>query len=378
MIVAALLDAGCDFEALQGELARLGLQGCSSGCRRVQRGGISGLRFTVRSPDDSPPARRGLTDVLTLIEQAGLADRATERASRIFARLAEAEAKVHACGVDEVHFHEVGAVDSITDVVGACVALELLEVDRVYCSVIPVGGGTIECAHGVMPVPAPATAELLRGVPTRPGGLETEMTTPTAAAVLTTLADSFGAMPPMNVSTIGYGAGTRETDALPNLLRVFVGEPAEPGTADTVVELSANLDDCTGEMIAAALEALLEAGCLDAWATPVVMKSSRPAWQLSALCEVAGVAAAEEILFAQTTTFGVRRRMCDRTKLDRGFETAETPYGPIRMKVGRLRGRVVTASPEFAACRTAAEAHNVAVREVMAAAQAAWRRGEHR
>ncbi len=379
MIVAALLDAGCDFASLRAWLAKLPLGEYSLSCQPAQRGGITAVKFNVEVPHhdlDHQPQRR-LGDCLSLIDQAGLAPRAADRARQVFTRLAQAEAKVHGCHVDQVHFHEVGAVDSIIDIVAACVALELLEVHRVYCSVIPVGSGTITCAHGVMPVPAPATAELLRGTKTRQGELLAEMTTPTAAAVLTTLAESFGPMPAMDLAAVGYGAGSRDNESLPNLLRVFVGDLSDSATADAVVELSANIDDSTGEVIGAAMDALLSAGCLDVWAGPIIMKKSRPAWQISALCEVGDAEAVERILFAETTTLGVRRRLCHRSKLHRTFQTVNTPYGPVRIKVASRGDQIVTASPEFVDCHKAAQTHHVPVREVLASAQAAHRREQH-
>lgn len=382
MIVASLLDAGADLAALEAELGKLGLQGYHVRTEAVQRGGIGGLRFDVQTGahgGDDPHPHRGLSDILAMIDEAGLGPRVADRARSIFTRLAEAEAKVHRTGVDEVHFHEVGAVDSIVDIVGACVALELLGVDRVLCSAVPVGCGTITCSHGVMPLPAPATAELLAGAKIVHSGIEAEVTTPTAAAVLTTLAEAQAPLPPMRLSAVGYGAGTRARGPVPNLLRVLIGEAAEAeGTADSLVELSTNIDDCTGEILAAAIEQLLAAGCVDAWAEAIVMKKSRPAWTLSALCAHGDVEAAERILFSQTTTFGIRRRACVRSKLIRRTVTVETPYGPIRMKEGRHHGELVTASPEFADCRTAAETHNVPVKEVFAAAQTCYRREERR
>jgi len=375
MIVAALLDAGADLEALRVALRALPLSGYDIAAEKVLRGGLTGLRFAVGlDPAVEQPAR-GLGEILALIEQAHLPARAAERARMVFTRLADAEAKVHGIAPDEVHFHEVGAVDSIVDVVGACVALELLGVERVYCSTVPLGRGTVTTDHGRLPVPAPATAELLVGAAAAGGeGLEGEATTPTAAAVLTTLAEAFGPMPEMALRAVGWGAGTRDAGTVPNLLRVFVGEPAEAGTADAVVELSANVDDCTGELLGATIERLLAAGCVDAWAVPATAKKSRPAWVLSALCAEGDVQAAERILFAETTTFGVRRHRCARSKLLRHHETVETPYGPIRVKVGRLGAETVTASPEYADCLAAAETHHVPLREVMAAAQEQYRR----
>lgn len=372
MIVAALLDAGADFDRLRGHLEGLGLPGCRVRAERATRRGIAGTRFVVEADEPDPPHRH-LADVVGVIDRADLPARAGERAQAVFKRLAAAEANVHGVGIDQVHFHEVGAADSLIDIVGACVALELAGVEAVACSPLPLGRGTVRCAHGTIPVPAPATVELLRGFPVVQTAIEQELTTPTAAALLTELAGTFGPPPPMVLSAVGYGAGSRDQGPLPNLLRVMIGEPAEVGTADSVVELSANLDDCTGEIIGATIEKLLAAGALDAWAAPIVMKKSRPAWMLSVLCRPRDADEAEQILFRETTTFGVRRRACSRGKLERSHETVETPYGPVRIKVGRRAGTVACASPEFEDCAAAAEAHDVSIRRVMEAAADAWR-----
>ena len=430
MIVAALIDAGASLEAIAAEIGKFGL-GVELTATPVHRQGLAGLQFQVHEHDghegehehphehpheeehphehaeeqagqgreegprdaarglgrdgegttrergghahDRHPQRR-LSDILSMIDAAGLPGRAAQRAKKVFRRLAEAEANVHGIGIEEVHFHEVGAVDSIVDIVAACVAMELLDIDRVLCSAIPVGSGTVRCEHGLMPVPAPATARLLVGAAIREAPIVGEATTPTAAAVLTALAESFGPAPGMTVSAIGNGAGGRDAGPLPNILRVLLGRADADGQSDTVIELSANLDDCTGEVIGSTIERLLSAGCLDAWATPAVMKKSRPGWVLSALCSPHDVGEAERLILSETTTFGVRRRTCDRTKLVRCHETVETPYGPIRVKVGRLDGRTMTAAAEFDDCRRAAETHHVPVKEVLAAAEALHRR----
>ncbi len=371
MIVAALLDAGCDLEALRKHLATLPLEGTSVRAEPAARGGLAGTRFVVECAPEERQHRR-LGDITALINAADLPPRAAGQAKRVFERLAAAEAKAHGIRVEDVHFHEVGAVDSIIDVVAACVSLELLNVDRVVSSPIALASGQIECAHGTLPLPAPATARLAVGAAVAPSASPGEATTPTAAALLTTLAERFGPVPPMSVTAVGYGAGSRDEGPLPNLLRVFIGRPDDEGAADTVVELSANIDDATGEMIGAAIDRLLAAGCLDAWAAPIVMKKSRPAWMLSALAAPADADEAERILFAETTTFGVRRRPAARAKLEREHRTVETPYGPVRMKLGRRGGQVVTASPEFSDCLSAAEVHHVSVKDVLAAASAAW------
>jgi uncharacterized protein (DUF111 family) len=229
-------------------------------------------------------------------------------------------------------------------------------------------------AHGVFPIPAPATAELLKGVPIATSNMDGELTTPTAAAVLSTLCGSFGSLPSMLVKSVGYGAGSRSQENYPNLLRVFVGEPSQDDSADGVVELSANIDDCSGEIIGATIEKLISSGCLDAWASPIMMKKSRPAWMLCALCLPQDVVAAERIMFSETTTFGIRRSNLQRTKLQRRHETVETPYGPIRIKIGHRGGQVLTASPEFGDCRQAAASHNASLRQVIQAAQLEYSR----
>jgi len=372
MIVGALIDAGCDFQALQAAIGRLSLPGVTVRADRVRRGGIGSVKFSVEAAGEQP--ERHLSDILALVAAAGLGEPVTGQVGRIFKRLAEAEAKVHRIDVEEVHFHEVGAADSIVDIVAACCALHLLGIERVLCSPITVGSGTIECAHGTLPVPSPATAELLIGAKTAPAQLQGEVTTPTAAAVLTTLADDLRPLPAMQIQAVGYGAGSRESQAMPNVLRVYVGEESDEGQADSLIELSANIDDCTGEMIGSAVEKLLALGCADAWAAPVFMKRSRPAWTLSALVSPGDLDAAERLIFAETTTFGIRRRTVERSKLERRFETVETAYGPIRIKVGSRGGETISASPEFADCLSAAGAHHVSVKEVMAAAAAAFRR----
>ncbi|MCD4699617.1 MAG: nickel pincer cofactor biosynthesis protein LarC [Phycisphaerae bacterium] len=379
MIVGALLDAGLDFETLKEKLASLKLPGCVISASKVRRGALTGTKFTVTAPKADQP-HRNLDDILSIIRTAALPGRSAETAEAIFQQLARAEAKVHGIDPSRVRFHEIGAIDSIIDIVAAAVGIEILDIEEVHCSAIPTGGGTIESQHGTLPVPAPATVELLKGAKTiAPAGQGQigELTTPTAAAVLSTLARSFGPIPAMELQAVGYGAGTREDagpGAPPNLLRVFIGNSSDDGEVDCMVELSANLDDCTGEVIGATINQLLQAGCADAWAAPIYMKKSRPAWTLSALCSAGDVSRAEEIIFAETTTFGIRRRACTRSKLARRHVTVETPYGPIRVKIGSRDGNVITASPEFADCLAAAEAHGVPVSEAIAVAIEAYRK----
>ena len=376
MIVAALLDAGLDLTRLTAELSKLDIGPFEVTAERVRRNGMGGTYFHVQpGPGDQP--HRHYADIRDIIRRADLPGESGSRAEAVLTALGEAEAAVHGTSLDEVHFHEVGAVDSIVDIVGACVALELMGIDRVICSAIRTGSGAVDCDHGRLPVPTPATVRLIAAAkaPTVSIDVGGEATTPTAAAVLTTLAESFGPIPAMSVAAVGCGAGTRTGGSLPNLLRVFIGQSTQDGSADTVMELSVNLDDCTGEILGAVIQSLLAAGALDAWAGPITTKKSRPGWMLSALCHPSDTAAIEAILLTETTTFGVRRRLCGRTKLDRRHETVQTPYGPVRVKIGSREGRELTAAPEFEDCRAAAESHHVPVKEVLAAAAQVYRDG---
>ena len=371
MFVASLLDAGADFDHLQTSLARLDLPKTQIRCEQVHKSHIVGTRFIVDPPEDPQPHRH-LHNILELIDAAALTPHATKMAHAVFHRLAEAEARVHGMPIEEVHFHEVGAIDSIIDIVGACIALDQLGVTRVASSAIPMGSGTIQCDHGTLPVPAPATLELLQTFPVTPGLAPGELTTPTGAALLTALADTFGPVPEMRIDAAGYGAGTRDLDGIPNMLRVFIGEDHLDGDTDTVVELQANIDDSTGELLGATVEALLSAGALDAWLSPVVMKQGRPAWTLHALCGTDDVADIERVIFCETTTFGVRQQTLSRTRLRRTHERVETVYGSVRIKLGYRGETLLNASPEFADAQAAAASHSVAVRVVMDAARRAW------
>jgi uncharacterized protein (TIGR00299 family) protein len=341
----------------------------------VVKQGIAATRFKVRLEKGDQPHRH-LKHVVEVIRGGDLPDRVRDSAIHVFERLAAAEATIHNTTVEKVHFHEVGAVDAILDITGAVLALDLLGIEKVVCSPIPVGSGTVDCEHGTLPVPAPATARLLLGAPVAPTTETGELTTPTAAALLMSLASSFGPLPEMTLSNIGYGAGTRDGATRPNVLRVLVGEAQSAGGKDgddTIVQLETNIDDATPELIGHCMERLMEAGALDVYAVPIQMKKWRPGVLLSVLCEPHQVAAMEHVIFAETTTFGIRRQTLLRSKLARRHETVSTSYGDVRMKVGEKNG-VLIASPEFEDCRMVAASHGVPVREVIAAAAASWRR----
>ena len=371
MIVGALIDAGAPRDELLARLRALGVSGYELAAEKVCKQGLSATRFDVTLTDQGNQPHRHLEDVYAILNEASLGDSVRAKAKAIFRRLAEAEASVHGTTVDKIHFHEVGAVDAIVDVVGAASALELLGVDRVVCSEFRVGSGTVRCAHGVLPVPAPATVELIKGIAFRGGDEEGELLTPTGAAVLTTLADSFGPVPAMRVTSIGYGAGSRDGAHGPNVLRVLIGESDEDAESDRVTVLETNIDDATPEMVGHCIERLLAEGALDAYVVPITMKKGRPGMLLAVIAPSEKVEALERIVFAESTTLGIRRHEVLRTKLRRVIETVETPYGSIRMKIGSGAG-VVTAGPEYEDCRKAALKHKVALRTVMEAARAAW------
>ena len=382
MIVGACLDAGADEGYLRGELGKLGLAEVELRIEKVVKNGFSATSFNP-VPAGSGHHEHGheqggheghLPVIVELIKGAGLSAGVKERAIGIFERLAEAEARVHGTTVDQIHFHEVGAADAIMDIVGACVALESLGVEKVLCSAVAVGSGTVRCEHGVMPVPAPATAELLKGVDVAimPSEVRSELLTPTGAAVLTSLAEGFGAMPAMSIEAIGYGAGRRDFGAVPNVLRLMIGAAGGDGAeGDQVVVLEANIDDATGELIGHVTERLMQGGALDVFCSAIAMKKNRPGTRLSVICRPGDVGALEEVVFRETTTFGVRRHVCQRSTLAREVRTVATDFGAVKVKLGYLGGELVTCSPEFSDCQRVAGEHGVAVKRVVEAAAAA-------
>jgi len=368
MIVAACIDAGVPLETIRAALAGLSLTGYTLQAARIRKQGLAATEFRVNVDPAADKPHRHLHHIRQLIEDGSLKPAVRARAIRVFTRLAEAEAAAHGTSMEHVHFHEVGAIDAIVDIVGACAALDALEIDEVRCSPIPTGHGTITCEHGVLPVPAPGTAALLKGVPLAECDEPGELTTPTGAALLTTLATAYGPMPAMTIESIGYGAGQREGKTRPNLLRLLVGQAATSAEADEITVLEANVDDSTPETVAYAVEKLLAAGALDAFCTPIYMKKGRPAVMVSVLAEPARRHELEAILFAETSTFGIRSYRAERRKLGRSYTEVDTPYGRIRLKVGRHGDKVVSVSPEYEDCRAAAERTGVPLREIMTAA----------
>ncbi len=375
MILAACIDAGLDVDRLREQIALLDLEGFRIDARKVRKQGFAATQVQVVLEPNTPKPHRHLKHIVELIDRSRLPESVRRRARDVFARLAQAEAAVHGTTIEKVHFHEVGAIDAIVDIVGACLALDLLGIERVFVSAIPPGSGSVRCDHGVMPVPAPATAELLKGVPLASCDEPGELITPTGAAILTTLSAGFGPMPAMTLERVGIGAGQREGQTRPNILRLVVGqavEAVESGETDEILVLQANLDDVTGQVLGHVCEKLLEAGALDVFTTPIYMKKNRPATEISVLAPRAARGAMEDILFAETTTFGIRSHPVHRSKLNRSIETVKTEVGEIRIKVGRRGDRVVRVSPEFEDCRHAARQSGRSLLEVMELARRAW------
>ena len=373
MLGALLACTGVGEAPFREQLAALGVPGYELSIRTVTREGITATDVDVKLTETDQGHGRHLSDIARILGESGLSARVREQAVAVFTRLADAEAKIHGTSRDTIHFHEVGAVDAIVDIVGTCLLLEMLGVERVAVSALPCGYGTVWCQHGWMPIPAPATVELLRGFPVYSVDIQGELVTPTGAALVTTLAEpaTAGKMPAMRVLASGYGAGKKQFKPdMPNLLRVILGETedaADP-TSQTVAVLETNLDDQNPEGFDLLMERAFAAGALDVFFTPIQMKKNRPATLLTLLCppETADMLAA--ILFRETGTFGVRVREQRRYTLARSWRTVKTEFGDIRLKAGAWQGEEVTVAPEYEDCKRAAQEHGVPLRRVYAAA----------
>jgi uncharacterized protein (TIGR00299 family) protein len=372
MILGALVDAGLAGEVLQERLAALHLPDFKLNWRRVDKNGIGATKVDVVVADEVH--ERHLPQIEAIVRQSELAPKIKEQATAIFHRLGEVEAHIHGTTPDHVHLHELGGVDTIVDVVGTLVGLEALGVERVYASPLPMARGFIQAAHGRIPLPAPATLALLQGVPLVGSELEAELVTPTGAALLSYLAADFGPLPAMVLETVGYGAGTRDL-AIPNVLRLLVGTENGTGAAitETLALLETNIDDLNPEFYEHVMARLFEAGALDVYLAPIQMKKNRPATLLSVLCRPATATALSEILFAETSTLGVRQQTVLRRCLARSMHQVETPYGVVRVKAARWgAGRDAwRASPEYEDCRRLATEKGVPLREVYRAAEQA-------
>ena len=365
MILGALIAAGVDAEALIGELGKLNLPEFEVAVEKVDRSGISSTHVDVRIPDEKK--HRHLPDIERIIGESGLSNKVKERAVAIFNRLAAAEASVHGVGLGKVHFHEVGALDAIIDIVGACIGFEMLGIEQFACSKIHVGSGFVNMAHGKFPVPPPAVAELLKDVPFYSTEIEGELITPTGAAIIATICDSYGRIPELKLEVSGYGAGTRTYEKFPNVLRIMVGEAASFGRDGSIEELSVletNIDDLSPQVLGHFMERALEEGALDCWFTPIQMKKNRPATLVSVLCRAADEAKFLELLYRETSTIGVRVQRVKRHSLNREVGTVKTEYGDVAVKTAFIGEEAVNAKPEFEDLKALAAASGVSLKTV--------------
>jgi len=427
MFLGALIDAGVSPQLLQDTVRALDV-GAKLEISRVARGGIAATKVDVyvngekdlprevflaqrrrdhadehahgdadhdgrhshESAHDTQPRRhgRGLTAIREIIGKATISDPAKATAIRIFESLGEAEAEIHQTSIEQIHFHEVGAVDAMADIVCAAVGAESLNVDEWFCSPLNVGGGAVQCAHGTLPVPAPATLKLLKDAPVYSSGPQVELVTPTGAAIVKTLSTRFSSFPAMTIEKAGYGAGSREFPDHPNLLRLTIGEAGTKGEAETknetrtttchekITVLEANLDDLSPQVLAYAMERLLAQGALDVFSVPVQMKKGRPGALLTVLAKQQDANRLAKTIFAETTTLGVRSREEERQTLSRRWQTVNTAWGPVRIKIANMNGSVSTYAPEYEDCRTLAETHSVPLKEVIQQAVQAYIKGK--
>ena len=372
MTLGALVDAGCPVEYLRSELQSLDVPGWTLSAEKVWKNGMAATSVKVATEDRQK--HRALSTILEIIGKSKIAPQVRDRAAAIFEKLGRAEAYVHDAPLEKVHFHEVGAVDAIVDIVGACIGFDALGVAKFASSPLNVGGGTTKMAHGVLPVPTPATARLLQGAPTYSNGVQKELVTPTGAAIIATLCESFGPQPAMTVSSIGYGAGTLDLEHQPNVVRIMIGEVAEKSTTaelgfdEEIAVIEANLDDMNPQIYGHFQERAFSAGALDVYTTPVQMKKNRPGTLLTILCKPSDTNALMSLIFAETTTFGARTYSAQRRALPRESVNVNTVYGDVRIKLSRVNGRILHVAPEFDDCRKLATEKNVPLQQVISEA----------
>ncbi len=368
MTVGAMLNAGLKIETLEKELEKLGVSGYRLEVNKVAKKGISATKFNVKIKEKG--VERRFKDILTILEKSKLDEEIKKKTKKIFFNIAQAESKIHQKEIDKIHFHEIGGLDSIIDIASAVIGIKTLGIEEIHSSALPVGGGFIKCAHGIIPVPAPATLELLKNIPTYSGGIESEMITPTGAAIISTLAKSFGKRPLMKIERTGYGAGEKEF-AIPNLLRVSMGEKIlkdeklkDGYVSDETVLIETNIDDMNPEFYDYIMDKLFSQGALDVFLTPIQMKKNRPAHMLSIIVYEQNLKEALEVLFSESTTLGVRIREIKRLRLAQQNFIAETKYGKIRVKAGMFKEEIKNISPEYEDCKKMAKQHQVPLKEV--------------
>jgi pyridinium-3,5-bisthiocarboxylic acid mononucleotide nickel chelatase len=365
MILGALFDLGVDPGKVRKILKTIDLKGYKLKTIQVKRGLISGTKAQVHidKPQFPKPSPRKYSDIKKLLSNSDLSANAKKNSLEIFKRIAQVEASIHKTTLEKIHFHEVGAVDSIVDIVGGVVAIESLKLGKVYSSPLNVGEGFVKCAHGSLPVPAPATLKLLQGIPIFSSGVKKELTTPTGAAMIGFYADNFGSLPPMKVIGDGYGAGDHIIPEMPNLLRIVLGE-IDQGTDDDCVLIETNIDDMNPEFYENVMDSLFKAGALDVFFTPIIMKKGRPANKVSVLAKEIDRASMTKIIFQQTSSFGVRYLPVDRTVLEREIKSVKTPWGPVKVKVGSFDGAIMQVSPEFEDCKVISIKRKVSVMKI--------------
>lgn len=363
MLLGALVDLGLPFEDLQAELAKLHLDDFHLHAGKVSKNGFGATKIDVHCHDHAP--ERHLREIREVVEKSGVSDTVKERALRVFTRICEVEAHIHGMSVDSVHLHEVGGVDAIVDVVGVLAGFEMLGIERVVVSPLPMGRGFVTGAHGQIPLPAPAALGLLKGVPVYGTAIEKELVTPTGAGLLTELADAWGPLPTMTLREFGYGAGSRDL-VIPNVIRLLVGDSSADGPwlSETVTVLETHLDNDRGEAVGHALRRLMAEGALDVISIPAQMKKDRPAQVLKVMAKPEDADRLETILFQETSTLGIRRTDTRRDSLPREFDTVQTRFGEIAVKLARLPGGALRATPEYEQCRQAAEKHKVPLHTV--------------
>ena len=372
MILGALLDAGLDIQELQSELGKLKISGYKIKTEKTARKGISGTKFSVDIIKQN--ARRRLKDIVEIADQSDLDDDIKDLSKKTFKELATVEAKLHGKSIEEIHFHEVGGLDSIIDVIGSLIGIKKLGIEATYSSKIHVGTGFLECRHGVLPVPAPATLELLKGIPIYSKGIEAELATPTGVCILKTLSKRFGIMPEMKVEKVGYGAGSRDSE-IPNLLRVYVGESDEGGyEEDEAIRIETNIDDMNPQLLAYASEILLKQGALDVFMTPIFMKKNRLGTMLSVLTTRDKLDDILSTIFTETMTLGVRIHHLERKKLSREIVLTKTRFGEIKVKIGKIGNQITNIAPEYESCKEIAVKQRIPLKDVYDEAKEAARK----
>jgi len=373
MILGAMVDAGIDIKALKKELKKLDLHGYSLKVSKVKRKGIKGTKVDVIVDKKKHLHHTHYKDIKRLIERSKLPEKIKEDSLSIFKNIAEAEAKIHRTSVDNVHFHEVGAVDSIVDVVGTSICISLLNSDITLSSPINTGKGMVKTEHGLLPVPAPATTEMLKGFPSYSSDIEFELATPTGVGIITAMAKASNAIPVMKTNAIGYGAGSKDFSDSPNLLRIMIGEGYSPSEQDSITVIESNIDDMNPQFYDHIMNRIFDAGALDVFLTPIIMKKNRPAVKITLLSDNDNVNKLADILLKETTSFGLRMYKTERIKLEKEIKTVKTEYGSTKVKIGKKNGKIINIAPEYEDCKRIANERGISIREVYEKVKSATR-----